>query len=135
MHELGIVFHIIDSIEEVGRQNKLRRVSTVTLELGEVSGVVHTYLEDCWHWAAARSQLLNGSRPALEAPPAGTLSEDRRRPHAAESHSRRSGGYPRHGGGARRYPVRGLRQHLRHGGARQNVPFLPKPAHASRQRE
>ena len=40
MHELGIVFHIIDSIEEVGRQNKLRRVSTVTLELGEVSGVV-----------------------------------------------------------------------------------------------
>ena len=47
MHELGIVFHIIDSIEEVGRQNKLRRVSTVTLELGEVSGVVHTYLEDC----------------------------------------------------------------------------------------
>ena len=34
MHELGIVFHIIDSIEEVGRQNKLRRVSTVTLELG-----------------------------------------------------------------------------------------------------
>ena len=96
MHELGIVFHIIDSIEEVGRQNKLRRVSTVTLELGEVSGVVHTYLEDCWHWAAARSQLLNGSR---------------------------------------RYPVRGLRQHLRHGGARQNVPFLPKPAHASRQRE
>ena len=99
MHELGIVFHIIDSIEEVGRQNKLRRVSTVTLELGEVSGVVHTYLEDCWHWAAARSQLLNGSRLAIEALPAVTLCEDC------------------------------------HGGARQNVPFLPKPAHASRQRE
>ena len=45
MHELGIVFHIIDSIEEVGRQNKLRRVSTVTLELGEVSAV--TLCEDC----------------------------------------------------------------------------------------
>ena len=104
MHELGIVFHIIDSIEEVGRQNKLRRVSTVTLELGEVSGVVHTYLEDCWHWAAARSQLLNGSRLAIEALPAVTLCED-------------------------------CGQHLRHGGARQNVPFLPKPAHASRQRE
>ena len=76
MHELGIVFHIIDSIEAVGRQNKLRRVSTVTLELGEVSGVVHTYLEDCWHWAAARSQLLNGSRLAIEALPAVTLCED-----------------------------------------------------------
>ena len=98
MHELGIVFHIIDSIEEVGRQNKLRRVSTVTLELGEVSGVVHTYL--------GGGQIAIAERRA-----------------------------PRHRGAARRYPVRGLRQHLRHGGARQNVPFLPKPAHASRQRE
>ena len=112
MHELGIVFHIIDSIEEVGRQNKLRRVSTVTLELGEVSGVVHTYLEDCWHWAAARSQLLNGSLTARSAEPELLMFKV-----------------------FRRYPVRGLRQHLRHGGARQNVPFLPKPAHASRQRE
>ena len=65
MHELRIVFHIIDSIEEVGRQNKLRRVSTVTLELG--GGLRRgAYLsEDCWHWAAARSQLLNGSRLAI----------------------------------------------------------------------
>ena len=78
MHELGIVFHIIDSIEEVGRQNKLRRVSTVTLELGEVSGVVHTYLEDCWHWAAARSQLL----------PAVTLCEDCGSTYATVEHGK-----------------------------------------------
>ena len=100
MHELGIVFHIIDSIEEVGRQNKLRRVSTVTLELGEVSGVSGGLL------ALGGGQIAIAERLA-----------------------------PRHRGAARRYPVRGLRQHLRHGGARQNVPFLPKPAHASRQRE
>ncbi len=34
MHELGIVFHIIRSVEGVARENSLRRVSTVTLELG-----------------------------------------------------------------------------------------------------
>lgn len=88
MHELEIVFHIIDSIEEVGRQNKLRRVSTVTLELGEVSGVVHTYLEDCWHWAAARSQLLNGSRLAIEALPAVTLCEDCGSTYATVEHGK-----------------------------------------------
>ena len=38
MHELGIVFHIIRSVEDVARENNLRRVSSVTLELGEVSG-------------------------------------------------------------------------------------------------
>ena len=75
MHELGIVFHIIDSIEEVGRQNKLRRVSTVTLELGEVSGVVHTYLEDC-------------SRLAIEALPAVTLCEDCGSTYATVEHGK-----------------------------------------------
>ena len=47
MHELGIVFHIIRSVEEVGRENRIRRVSAVTLELGEVSGVVESDLQDC----------------------------------------------------------------------------------------
>ena len=40
MHELGIVFHIIDRVERVGRENGLEKVSAVVLELGEVSGVV-----------------------------------------------------------------------------------------------
>ena len=52
MHELGIVFHIIRGVEEVGRKNRVKRVSAVTLQLGEVSGVVEHYLQDCWRWAA-----------------------------------------------------------------------------------
>ena len=76
MHELGIVFHIIDSIEEVGRQNKLRRVSTVTLELGEVSCVLESYLHDCWKWAAAKSELLPGAVLTVETIPAVTVCED-----------------------------------------------------------
>ena len=33
MHELGIVFHIIRSVEDVARENNIHRVSSVTLEL------------------------------------------------------------------------------------------------------
>jgi hydrogenase nickel incorporation protein HypA/HybF len=40
MHELGIVFHIIDLLEEVGKENQLEKISCVTLELGEVSSVI-----------------------------------------------------------------------------------------------
>ena len=47
MHELGIVFHIIKTVERVGTENKLTMVSTVTLELGEVSGVVPEELTAC----------------------------------------------------------------------------------------
>ena len=52
MHELGIVFHIIRSVEKVAVENGLEKVSAVVLELGEVSGVVPDYLADCWRWAA-----------------------------------------------------------------------------------
>ena len=55
MHELGIVFHIIDSLESVGRENQLTQVANVTLEIGEVSGVVDSYLKDCWKWASEKS--------------------------------------------------------------------------------
>ena len=35
MHELGIVFHVIKTVERVGVENDLTRVAGVTLELGE----------------------------------------------------------------------------------------------------
>ena len=56
MHELGIVFHIIRTVEDVARQNDVTRIRRVTLQLGEVSGVVESYLQDCWKWAAAKSE-------------------------------------------------------------------------------
>ena len=75
MHELGIVFHIIRSVEEVGRENRSRRVSAETRELGEVSGVVESYLQFCWQWAAARSEMLAGAALKVETIPARTLCE------------------------------------------------------------
>ena len=76
MHELGIVFHIIKSVEEIGAQNELTKVSSVTLELGEVSGIVPDYLTDCWKWAAAKSELLAGSELRVEQVDAVTYCED-----------------------------------------------------------
>lgn len=66
MHELGIVFHIIDSVEKVAADNRLEKVSAVVLELGEVSGVVPEYLTDCWRWAASKSPLVEGSALKIE---------------------------------------------------------------------
>ncbi len=73
MHELGVVFHIIESLETVGRENGLREVSAVTLELGEVSTVLEDYLQDCWNWACKRSALLDGAALRVEVIPAVTL--------------------------------------------------------------
>lgn len=76
MHELGIVFHIIRSVEDVARRNNVRRVTAVTLELGEVSGVLEDYLQDCWNWAVSKSDLMRGARLQVAVIPAKTLCED-----------------------------------------------------------
>lgn len=57
MHELGIVFYLLDRVEELALEHGLTKVSCVRLNLGEVSGVVPSYLEDCWKWAAAKHEL------------------------------------------------------------------------------
>ena len=61
MHELGIVFHVIDSVEAIAKENQIDEVASVTLELGEVSGVVGEYLSDCWKWAITRTEYLKNS--------------------------------------------------------------------------
>ena len=76
MHELGIVFHIIRTVEDVAKENHVARIQRVTLQLGEVSGVVESYLQDCWKWAAAKSEILPGAALTVEQIPAITLCED-----------------------------------------------------------
>ena len=75
MHELGIVFHIIRTVEDVAQQSKVARIRRVTLQLGEVSGVVESYLQDCWKWAAAKSEILPDAVLTVEIIPAVTLCE------------------------------------------------------------
>jgi hydrogenase nickel incorporation protein HypA/HybF len=88
VHELGIVFSAIDTLEEVGRENSLASVSSVTLELGEVSGVVDSYLLDCWRWAADRSDLLRGSELLIKAAPAVSVCDACGRTYPTVEHGR-----------------------------------------------
>jgi hydrogenase nickel incorporation protein HypA/HybF len=88
MHELGIVFHIINSVEEVGRENELKSVASVTVELGEVSGVVPEYLTDCWNWAVKKSELLNGAKLKLETINAVTLCNDCQRTYSTVQYAK-----------------------------------------------
>ena len=75
MHELGIVFHMIKTVERIAEENALTSVSSVTLELGEVSGVVPHELTSCWNWAVAQTEVLKGAELKIETTPAVTLCE------------------------------------------------------------
>ena len=76
MHELGIVFHMIEMLERVARENRVEKIARVTLELGEVSGVVPRELTSCWDWAVKRTALLPQAELVIETIPAVTLCGD-----------------------------------------------------------
>ena len=76
MHELGIVFHIADSVENIARENGVSKVLSVTLEIGEVSTVIGDYLIDCWNWNAKKSEILNGCELIIETVKAVTHCDD-----------------------------------------------------------
>lgn len=88
MHELGIVFHIMDTVEQTARDNHVSRVQKVVMELGEVSGVVPQALTDCWNWAKKRSQLLEDCSMGVEILPAKTLCRDCRQVYPTVEHGR-----------------------------------------------
>ena len=57
MHELGVVFHIADTLARIAEEHQVTRIRRVTLELGEVSTVVPAYLIDVWNWNCKRTPL------------------------------------------------------------------------------
>ena len=66
MHELGVVFYIADDAKKAAKENGVSHIHSVTLELGEVTGVVPEYLIDCWNWNAARDPMTEGCELHIE---------------------------------------------------------------------
>lgn len=73
MHELGVVFHMVDLLEEVGREQSLTRIAKVAVDIGEVSGVVTDFFEDAWQWASDKHDLLRGAELHVNRIPAVTV--------------------------------------------------------------
>ena len=88
MHELGIVYHIIRDVENAARANGVSRVSSVTLLLGEVSGVVPDLLLDAWRWAADKKLITQGAELIVEPVEAVTHCEACGRDYATVEHGK-----------------------------------------------
>ena len=77
MHELGVVFYIIKDVKDAAAANNVEKIHSVTLQVGEVSGIVNDYLEDCWDWAKKKEgPLLSDAKLLFETITAITYCED-----------------------------------------------------------
>lgn len=76
MHELGVVFYVIDAVKEVAKQNDVEHIHSVTLEIGEVSTVVPELLEDVWKWAVQKHDIMTDCQLKVETLEAVTYCEN-----------------------------------------------------------
>ena len=58
MHELGIVLNVIDRVEEIAKENNVKKVTKLTLEIGEVSSIVPSYFSGCFEWAKKKTDYM-----------------------------------------------------------------------------
>lgn len=70
MHELGIINYVVKQVDKLAEENELTKVHSVTLEFGEVSGIVTSYLEDYWKWYSKKDPLVDGAELVCEVIPA-----------------------------------------------------------------
>lgn len=88
MHELGVVFYVVRDVKEVAEQNQVEKVSAVTLQIGEVSGILHDYLTDCWNWARKKEPVMQEAELRIETLKAVTFCEGCRQEYPTVQHGK-----------------------------------------------
>lgn len=88
MHELGVVFYVVNDVKEVAEENLVNKVSSVTLEIGEVSGIIHEYLIDCWNWARKKEPVMAEAEMRILSIPAVTYCEECRQEYPTVAHGK-----------------------------------------------
>ena len=76
MHELSIVTYVVKQVQEIAEKNNLTEIESVTLEFGEVSGIVPEYLTECWEFYRKKNPLIAECEMKIESLPAVTICED-----------------------------------------------------------
>ena len=76
MHEMGIVTHLAKTLDEMAPEQGITKYGSVTLQVGEVSGVVNELFVDCWNYFRKRHPLLEECELKIEVTPAVTICGD-----------------------------------------------------------
>ena len=48
MHELGLCDALLKKMDAIAKENELEKVNSITLRIGSLSGVIGSFMADCW---------------------------------------------------------------------------------------
>ena len=88
MHEMGIVLHLAKTLDETAAEEHLARIGSVTLQVGEVSGILTDYFQECWDYFKVRHPVLKDSALILETIPAVTWCDNCKRTYETVKYGR-----------------------------------------------
>lgn len=70
MHELGYAYEIVATLKDFMFENGISKISSVTVEVGEATGVVPRFLLDCWPAVTDDEEAFKGSKLDVKIIPA-----------------------------------------------------------------
>ena len=76
MHELGLVNYVVKEVDKIAKEQGIDKIKSVTLEFGEVSGIVTSYLYSYWDWYTKKHSILEGTELKCEEIPAVSWCDD-----------------------------------------------------------
>lgn len=72
MHELGVVFEVVKTVENFAKRNGVTKIDTVVLQIGELSSAIPRYVEACYP-AAVDGTMLQETQLKIEVLPGNAL--------------------------------------------------------------
>lgn len=72
MHELGVVIEVVKTVERVVLEQKLTKIESLVLQIGELSSMIPKYIEACYP-AAVDGTILENTKLKIEVIPANGL--------------------------------------------------------------
>jgi hydrogenase nickel incorporation protein HypA/HybF len=72
LHELGVLINVIETVENLAKENGLTKIDTLVLQIGELSSMIPKYIEACYP-AAVDGTLLHETKLKIEILPGNAI--------------------------------------------------------------
>ena len=69
MHELGVVFEVIKSVDKVANENGIDKIRGIVLQIGELSSMIPKYVENCFPAAIDGKKRYENTKLEIEVIP------------------------------------------------------------------
>lgn len=69
MHEMGVLLNIVDEVEKIAKENDIKMLYKIVLQIGELTGVMPHYMNACWPAIQERKEIFSATELVIEETP------------------------------------------------------------------